>query len=265
MAPFLDIHFPRWGFRPDYYLPVTRQFEYYAVNFEAEGELDYRWSDVPDQPPAHRMLRAPVVWITRPGGWRQYRRRPDSRRVWRHWFVAFEGREPDRWAERGLLTLTEPLAVREPARLEELFGRIIRSLDRGRHDQGALGLLEIFLYLQEEAGRGPGREALRLERLLEELRTAPEKARDWKATARALHWSEAHFRRCFAKAAGEAPVAFLNRLRLNRAAQLICDRPDLPLKLAALECGFDDIFYFSKMFRRQFGHPPGAYRREYGI
>jgi len=38
-----------------------------------------------------------------------------------------------------------------------------------------------------------------------------------------------------------------------------------PFSRDADACGFDDEFYFSRCFRRQFGSPPRTYRKEHLI
>ena len=262
-AEYFDIFFPRWGLRPDYYLAVDLCHQHYAVNFEETGELDFE--RVTEAGVLRRVLTGPAVWLSHPGEHYRIRRRADARGCWRHWFVTFGGEEAEHWAERGLLELREPLKVTRPGRCAELFAQICRELDRGANDRAVPGLLELFLEIGEEARREPDREGAALRKLLEELRQTPERRWDWGEIARSLHWSEAHFRRRFRRAAGASPVEFLNHLRLHRAAALICDDPDLPLKHAAEQCGFDDVHYFGRLFRREFGQPPGAYRRIYGI
>jgi AraC family transcriptional regulator, positive regulator of tynA and feaB len=57
--------------------------------------------------------------------------------------------------------------------------------------------------------------------------------------------------------------------RLNYAASLLRRRAQMrsasPLTEVAYACGFRDYVYFARMFRRQFGHPPGIYKSDDGI
>ncbi len=98
----------------------------------------------------------------------------------------------------------------------------------------------------------------------------------------ALEYIEAHFtepirREDVAQAAGLSPSHFshlmraktgwsfrelLTRLRVDRACQMLA-RTDLGLVQIALECGFGDQSYFTRMFRRRTGLTPGAYRRRH--
>jgi AraC-like DNA-binding protein len=76
--------------------------------------------------------------------------------------------------------------------------------------------------------------------------------------------SPAHFSRLFRKHFGQTFTGLLNNLRTDRAADLLL-RSDKPLKLIALECGFADQSYLTKVFRRRFKTTPAAYRSEHQI
>jgi AraC-like DNA-binding protein len=51
----------------------------------------------------------------------------------------------------------------------------------------------------------------------------------------------------------------LTRLRVDRACQLLV-RTDAPLAQIALECGFGDQSYFTRVFRKRIGRTPRDYR-----
>ncbi len=67
--------------------------------------------------------------------------------------------------------------------------------------------------------------------------------------------------RGFRKHLGQTPAAYLRRLRLNRAEDLICNTP-LPLEEIASRCGFASATRMSEAMRRERGHRPGALRAE---
>jgi len=78
--------------------------------------------------------------------------------------------------------------------------------------------------------------------------------------ARQFHLSRRYFGKLFRRATGQTPHAFLTDLRLHRAAGLLRD-PALSIKQIAAQCGFDDPYYFSKVFKRQRGQAPSHVRR----
>jgi AraC-like DNA-binding protein len=72
--------------------------------------------------------------------------------------------------------------------------------------------------------------------------------------------SEFHFHRLFHTTFGETPHAFMTRLRMERAKQMLASG-----KTATEVCfavGYESLGSFSTKFRTQFGYSPGAFQRE---
>ena len=59
---------------------------------------------------------------------------------------------------------------------------------------------------------------------------------------------------------GVSPIDYLIRLRIRKAAELLCD-DGTKVTEAAFRVGFADGNYFSRQFRRVTGLTPGEYRR----
>jgi LacI family transcriptional regulator len=60
---------------------------------------------------------------------------------------------------------------------------------------------------------------------------------------------------------GRSPAAEIRRVRLEHARRLVA-HGDLPLAEIARRCGFGHVESFTRAFRRAFGQPPAAYRRD---
>jgi len=73
--------------------------------------------------------------------------------------------------------------------------------------------------------------------------------------------SRAAFARRFTEAVGEPPLTYLSRWRMTTAARLLRDH-DRPLAAVAKEIGYTSEFAFAKAFKRDFGVPPGTYRKQ---
>ena len=72
--------------------------------------------------------------------------------------------------------------------------------------------------------------------------------------------SASHFSGAFKTSFGTTPHSYIIRLRLERAQTLMLTTAD-PLSQIALICGLADQAHLSKLFRRQVGETPGAWRR----
>jgi AraC family transcriptional regulator len=81
-----------------------------------------------------------------------------------------------------------------------------------------------------------------------------------KDLAEQVSLSVSHFCRAFKESFGASPHLHLTRLRVERA-QCLMLTTDHPLTHIALTCGMADQAHLSKLFRREVGEPPNAWRR----
>ncbi len=77
--------------------------------------------------------------------------------------------------------------------------------------------------------------------------------------AEAIHVSEVYLRKLFRGVLGVSPVTFLRLRRVERAA-LLLRSTDLAIKRVALECGFAELPFFFRTFKRLTGRTPKSYR-----
>ncbi len=146
---------------------------------------------------------------------------------------------------------------------------VLRTLEnlyaeQERHQDPLLSALlveQLGFYLRRLLQKGEGqrrgeRLALRLELLLKEALTEPW---DIARMAGALHLSERQLYRLCQQHFALAPMALLQRLRLQRAALLLASRADSVKRLAE-QCGFKNEYHFSTAFKRQHGLAPSHYR-----
>lgn len=78
--------------------------------------------------------------------------------------------------------------------------------------------------------------------------------------ARHVTMSEDYLTTCFHKEVGMTPIAYLNRYRVNQA-RLLLKQSAASITEIATAVGFADSGYFSRIFRREVGQSPEAYRR----
>ncbi len=80
-----------------------------------------------------------------------------------------------------------------------------------------------------------------------------------KEIAQSINASNTVCLRCFHQLLGTTPIQYLKNYRLEKAAQML-KSTSKTAKEVALDCGFNDISYFTKSFREKTGYTPKEYR-----
>ncbi|WP_246287265.1 helix-turn-helix transcriptional regulator [Lacticaseibacillus absianus] len=78
-----------------------------------------------------------------------------------------------------------------------------------------------------------------------------------------LHVSTAHLSHTFKAVNGVGPMGYMTSLRLNRAQQLLKETA-LPIKAVASAVGYQDPYYFSRLFKQTFGQAPSQVQEQRG-
>jgi len=92
------------------------------------------------------------------------------------------------------------------------------------------------------------------------IHKAPEKQWTVPSLAAQVGMSRSPFAARFAALVGQAPMSYLQRWRLQIAARLLQNQA-LALSSIAEQVGYESLPAFSRVFKREFGVPPGQYRR----
>lgn len=78
--------------------------------------------------------------------------------------------------------------------------------------------------------------------------------------AKSLHFSPDHLSRVYKKITGQSPLKYLINLRIKEAKQYLVSRPDMSIKAVGEIVGYDDQYYFSRIFKNCTGFYPTEYR-----
>jgi len=76
--------------------------------------------------------------------------------------------------------------------------------------------------------------------------------------------AERTFKRRFVEATGMAPLAYVQRLRIEDAKRRL-ERTDAAIDEISWRVGYEDAAFFRRLFKRTTGMTPGAYRRRFQI
>ncbi|ERN52571.1 helix-turn-helix transcriptional regulator [Alkalihalophilus marmarensis] len=79
--------------------------------------------------------------------------------------------------------------------------------------------------------------------------------------AKKANMTPASFSRAFKRHTGFSPKEFINSCRIKKAKELMREKKDITLKEVADLAGFQDEFYFSKLFKKKEGVAPSIFKK----
>lgn len=75
-----------------------------------------------------------------------------------------------------------------------------------------------------------------------------------------LGYSTSHLSTLFTRRLGCPPISYLNRIRIQRACQLL-DETDIKINQLCFKVGITDCYYFSRLFRNEMSMSPSEYKK----
>lgn len=76
-----------------------------------------------------------------------------------------------------------------------------------------------------------------------------------------MYLSPFYISRIFKSETGDTPIRHLINIRLEKAKELLENGFDGSIQEVAAEVGYDDVYHFSKLFKKRFGMPPSKIRK----
>lgn len=80
--------------------------------------------------------------------------------------------------------------------------------------------------------------------------------------AKNQHMSVCWFIRCFKRYMGMTPLQYVTSIRITKAKDLLKNTAFTIQEVGRL-VGYENPLYFSRIFKKQTGHSPSEYRKEY--
>ena len=122
--------------------------------------------------------------------------------------------------------------------------------------------LLVEIYLAKNSTRQP--EYPLLDELLDEIREHPEKWWSVRDMAEMCNLSIDQLRRVFFQRTGVKPKIYVDRLKLNRAAEYLVSSKQ-PISEVAERFGYRDQYHFSRRFKAVMGVSPQRYRNSFSL
>ncbi len=98
-----------------------------------------------------------------------------------------------------------------------------------------------------------------LAHVIEYIRTNLDKSLTVSELSQKAYMSESNFHRVFKNELGTSPIEFINGERLKKAINLL-QNPRRKIKEVYMECGFNSVSYFTRLFKRQYKVSPKEYQ-----
>ena len=224
-----------------------------------EGTFDAR-------PGGRQLVRAGDLLVLFPEVWHRYR--PLDHTGWEEYWLEFDGDYIRHLMIRREFEPAHPvLHVGLRENILELFLQSIQLLRQEPPEyQSLLGTLATQIIARALSALKERRDQQRpVHELIREAKQLlvgrPMRKKNLEAVARRLNMSYSSFRRLFRAETGFSPGQFVLETQLQRAAEMLV-HTDLHCGEIAEQCGFESVYYFSRVFSNKRGHTPTAFRRD---
>ncbi len=139
--------------------------------------------------------------------------------------------------------------------------------DRMLNDCATYGELEMQLseygdYMTEIREERPGASVEMAQELVQYMRVNVYKNLSLQDMAQHFDISSSYICRLFKMYYSDTPISYYNRIKIEEAKTMLTDYPNMRVKDIAEMLGFSDQYYFSKVFKQQYGVSPLVYRSQ---
>lgn len=236
-----------------YYRTPERYFEYYSISYlvEGDGKFWYPPDNERSVKPGQCIIVSPE-FINRYGGDKD-RYVEDS--------ICFAGPVADMLYRSGVIKD----GVFEMGKGRRLLPVMMLAADPAKDSQlNANFVLQRLLFdIYNENKASSRREMPLVDKLIETMKQQIHRWWTVEEMADFCGLSDDQFRRVFEKQTGMLPKIYLDRLKLQKAAEMLtCS--ELNVAAVAAELGYLDQYHFSRRFKAIMGFSPQRYRREIG-
>lgn len=77
-----------------------------------------------------------------------------------------------------------------------------------------------------------------------------------------MYLSPVYISKIFKEETGESPINYLIKIRLERAREILEDTESSSVKSIANQVGYEDVYHFSKLFKKYYGVSPLNYKKQ---
>jgi AraC-like DNA-binding protein len=199
-----------------------------------------------------------------PGVWHRYS--PNSETGWHEHWIGFDGETARRWVQHRFISSKGPaLKINAEDTVLATFSRMMQSVRANRPAlqqilAGATAnLVALFYSAQQALPAANAHKATVIELAINRVQNEFARDLNMELLAQELGVSYSWFRSTFAAHTGLSPHRYLLEFRLVHARSLLAET-ELSIKEIAMQSGFGDELYFSRLFRQKLNLTPSQWR-----
>lgn len=256
---------------PDTKHPDSYYFEWekgrclkeYQLLFICQGEGVFEASGMPPQ-----VVEAGTVILLYPGVWHRYK--PQENTGWEEYWVGFSGAYARHLLEQECFNPQKPLIkVALHAELMAIFKRLFEVVEvrEVSYQKLASFILLQLLGMVYTAVLSSNQHVSRKEKIIDSIRKEMDEqwqqVVDFEALASRHNVGYVWFRKAFKEVTDTSPNQYHLMLKLRMAKQMILET-HLTLSEIAFRCGFESVFYFSRIFKSKMKINPSDLRKKRG-
>lgn len=211
-----------------------------------------------------RAIEPGQAFLLFPGIWHRYA--PDLQTGWYEHWIGFDGETARQWLRHQFISPKNPvLKIHAEDIVLATFGRAMQAIRANRPalQQVLAGttanLLGLFYSAQQAQPAFDAQSTNVIESAISRIHNEYANDLSMKLLARELGVGYRWFRGAFAAHTGLAPHRYLLELRLVCARNLLSET-ELSIKEVAMQTGFQDEHYFSRLFQRKLNLSPSQWR-----
>ena len=194
----------------------------------------------------------------------------DTDTPWSIWWAHFTGSEAKAYIKALNATPESPmLYIRDSMVVNRLFEDVYSHAQHGHSDKDLLGISTSFARLLGMLNAEQSPHNIRLRHAQDKILASIEfmqsnisRTVTLAEMAKSSGLSVPHYCNLFSRQTNTSPGMFIIRLKMQKACELLLTT-DLQISEISSRIGYEDQFYFSRIFSRTIGASPSAYRKTY--
>jgi AraC family transcriptional regulator of arabinose operon len=191
----------------------------------------------------------------------------DDKNPWSIYWLHFGGTQlHDLNKNSSVAASFAPTQIRGREEIVASFNKMYHALSLGYSTSNLLfanlcvpHFLSLFVYNPQHFYESPALQSNVVDLAIQHMNKHLDKILSLPELSASFNYSTSRFSGLFKERTGFAPIDYFLHMKIQKATQIL-DFTEKPVKEIASELGFDDPYYFSRLFKKIMGHSPTDFR-----